>query len=170
MKSWIIAVALVVVIAVAAGGYILLSSKPTGTLVLGVTDSPIASSATHVYLTITNVEFQGNGNTTVSYKVNSTQFDLLRLVNVTKMIGSNKVLVGNYTMVRFTVTSAMATISGSNVTLTVPSGEVKVPLHFQVYSGKTTTLVLDITADMTNISASHNFRPVVTVKSVAGPS
>lgn len=159
-----------VVIVVAAGGYILLSSRPSGTLVLGVTDSPIVSGVTHVYLTITNVEFQGNGNATVPYKVNSTQFDLLRLVNVTKMIGSNKVPAGNYTMVRFTVTSAMATISGANVTLTVPSGEVKVPLHFQVYSGKTTSLVLDISADMTNISASHNFRPVVKVKSVAGPS
>lgn len=168
MKAWVLAATVVVLVAVAAGGVYLLMSGPTGTLVVGMTDSPIGN-VTHVYLTITDVTLQGDGNSTVSYSVNSTQFDLLSLTNVTKMFGSNSVPAGNYTMIRFTVTSAVATIAGSNVTLTVPSGEVKVPLHFQVQSGKTTTLVLDVTADMTNISASHNFRPVVTVKRVTGP-
>jgi len=72
-------------------------------------------------------------------------------------------------MIRFTVSSAVATIAGVNSTLNVPSGEVKLPVQFQVKSGETTRIVVDITADMTNISASGNLRPVVTVKSIVGP-
>jgi hypothetical protein len=86
------------------------------------------------------------------------------------MLGSTKVPAGNYSVIRFTVSSAVATISGKNVTLKVPSGKIKVPLNFQIKAGATTTVVLDITADMTNISASGNLRPVVNVKSVSGPS
>ncbi len=139
-----------------------LFSAPSGTLVVGVKDAPSSGNVTHIYLTITDLTLQGSGNSSTTYKVNATSFDLLKLANVTKMIGSNSVPAGNYTMVRFTVTSAVATISGVNKTLTVPSGEVKVPLHFTVAAGKTTTVVLDITADMTAISASYNLRPVVT--------
>ena len=163
------AIGLLVIVAVAAAAVVFYTSRGNGTLVLGVTDSPI-SNVTHIYITISNVAVQDQSNASDSYKVDSTQFDLLSLTNLTKILGSNSLPAGNYTMIRFTVTSATATISGSNVTLNVPSGELKVPVHFQIKSGETTKIVLDVTVDMTNISTSHNLRPVVTVKSLTGPS
>lgn len=168
MKTWLVAAVAIVILAAAGGGAVLLYSGSGGTLVVGVTDSPTYVS--HLYLSVSDITLQGASNSTASYKVNSTQFDLLLLTNVTKMLGTNHVTAGNYTMIRFTVITATATIGGANVTLTVPSGEVKVPIHFQIQSGKTTVVVLDITADMTNVSASQNLSPVVHVKSVTGPS
>ncbi len=164
----IAAIAIVAIIVVAVGAYVLLS-RPSGTLNVIVTDAP-AAGISHLYLTVSDITLQGDGNSSTSFKVTATQFDLLSLQNVTKLIGSNSISAGNYTMIRFTVVSAVATESGTNVTLTVPSGEVKVPIHFQVSGGKTTSITLDITADMTAISTSGNLRPVVTVKSVTGPS
>lgn len=169
MKTWAIALAVVIVVGVAAGGLYVLSNHPTGTLVIGVKDSPIPANVTHVYLTISAIILQGDGNTTTSYKVNATQFDLLKLTNITKYLGSNKVPAGNYTMIRFNVTSAVATVSGVNQTLNVPSGQIKAPEHFQVASGKTTSVVLDVTVDMTHISAAWNLRPVLVSESVTGP-
>jgi Domain of unknown function (DUF4382) len=171
MKASTLALA-VGVIAIGVAAVVVLdlyAGSGDGTLVMGVTDAPVAN-VSHIYVTISNVALQSEGNATVSYNINSTQFDLLALTNVTEILGSNSIPAGNYTMIRFTVTSAVATIAGTNVTLTVPSGEVKVPVHFQVKSGETTKVVLDITAEMTNISAAHDLRPVVTVKSLAGPS
>ncbi len=163
MKTTTVVVAVVLVAIVLGGiGASIYLTKPTGYLVIGVKDAPSTNGVTALYLTITDIKLQGEGNASATYKVNATTFNLLKLVNITKMLGKNTVPAGNYTMVRFTVTAATATISGSNKTLTVPSGEIKVPLHFTIASGKTTTVVLDISADMTAISASHNLRPTVT--------
>lgn len=153
-------VLVVVVVAGAAAAIFLIT--PTGSLVIGVKDAPSTGSVSHIYLTISDITLQGSGNSSNTYKVNATTFDLLKLTNVTKMLGKNSVPAGDYTMVRFSVTKAIATVSGSNVTLKVPSGQIKVPFRFTVASGKTTTVVLDIMADMTAISASNNLRPTVT--------
>jgi uncharacterized protein DUF4382 len=163
------AVAVIAVIAIVGVTALVLMSR-TGNLVVGVKDAPSNSSVSHIYLTITDLTLQGSGNSSVTYKVNATTFDLIKLTNVTKMLGKNSVPSGNYTMIRFTVTSAIATVSGKNVTLNVPSGELKVPFHFTVATGKTTTVVLDITADMTAISTSSNLRPVVTGEETVPPS
>jgi len=168
-RSTVIAIVLVIVIMASAVVYFEFAPVGNGTLSIGLTDAP-AQGVSHIYLTISNIELQGQGNSTTTYNQGSTQFDLLALVNVTKMLGNISVPSGNYTMIRFTVTSAVATLDDSNVTLRVPSEEIKVPLHFQIQSGKTTTIVLDITADETNISKSGNLRPVVTVKSTRGPT
>lgn len=159
---------IVIVVAGAVAALFLIPS--TGSLVIGVKDSPSTGAVSHIYLTITDMTLQGSGNSSTTYKVNATTFDLLKLTSVTKMLGKDSVPAGNYTMVRFSVTAATATISGSNVTLTVPSGEIKVPIHFTVASGKTTTVVLDITADMTAISSSNNLRPTVTGEETIPPS
>ena len=165
--SAVIAVGAVVLIAMTAVGAVMLLSKPSGTLAIQVTDSPgIAPS--HLYMNISDIMLQGDGHSSVRFKVSGGHFDLLGLVNVTQTLGSNVVPAGNYTLIRFNVTSAIATIGGENITLTVPSGELKVSLHphLQVRTGETTNVVLDITADMTNISQSGNLTPHVNVKNV----
>ncbi|MDG7008475.1 MAG: DUF4382 domain-containing protein [Nitrososphaerota archaeon] len=171
MKASVAMAAAVVVVVVALGVVAaLFLMSPSGYLVVGVTDAPSTGSVTHIYLTITDLTLQGSGNSSTSYRVNSTTFDLLELTNVTRMLGKNSVPAGNYTMIRFSVTNAVATVSGTNETLTVPSGEIKVPFHFTVASGKTTAVVLDISADMTAISTSGNLRPTVTGLETSAPS
>lgn len=167
--STMAAVAAVIVVIAVGGVAAFYLASPTGYLVVGVKDAPSTGAVTHIYLTMTDLTLQGSGNSSTSFKVNATTFDLLKLTNVTKYIGKNSIPTGNYTMVRFTVTAAVATISGTNRTLTVPSGQIKVPTHFTVASGKTTTIVLDIAPDMTAISASNNLRPVVTGQETVPP-
>lgn len=171
MKVKVVAIAAAVAVVVAGALAVILMMSPTGNLVIGVKDAPSTSAVTHIYLTITDFTLQGGaGNVSTTFRVNATTFDLLALQNVTKMLGTHSVPAGNYTMVRFDVTAATATVSETNVTLTVPSGQIKVPMHFTVASGKSTTIVLDITADMTAISASNNLRPTVTGLETIPPS
>jgi hypothetical protein len=170
LKTLVVAAVVVVVVVVVGVAAAVLLMSPSGSLIVGVTDAPSTGTVSHVYLSITDIVLQGAGNSSVTFKVNATTFDLLALQNVSKMLGKNSVPVGNYTMVRFGVTAAVATVSGKNVTLTVPSGQIKVPMHFVVAAGKTTTIVLDITADMTAISASNALRPTVTGEETIPPS
>ncbi|MDG6911272.1 MAG: DUF4382 domain-containing protein [Nitrososphaerota archaeon] len=171
LRATIAAVAIAVVAIVVVGAAAVVSlTAPSGSLVVGVKDAPSTGAVSHIYLTITDITLQGSGNSSTTFKVNATTFDLLALQNVTKLLGKDSVPDGNYTTVRFGITRAIATVSGTNVTLTVPSGQIKVPMHFTVASGKTTMIVLDITADMTAISASNSLRPTVTGEETVPPS
>src|SRR3990172_4382494 len=105
-----------------------------GILSIGITDAP-SEDISHIYITISSIELQGRDNSTIAYSQGPIQFDLISLVNVTKMLGNVSIPAGNYTMIRFAVTSAVATLGGTNVTLKVPSDQVKVPLHFQIQPG-----------------------------------
>ncbi|MDG6905436.1 MAG: DUF4382 domain-containing protein [Nitrososphaerota archaeon] len=163
-----IVVAIIIVIVAAAGvALFYIATGSTGTLSLQVKDA--SSNVSNLYVTISNIELQGSGNSTTSFKTGSVTFDLLALVNVSKILGNDSVPAGNYTMIRFTITSAVATVSGVNESLTVPSGQIKVPTQFQISSSKTTTIVLEINPGQINISVSRNLRPVVTPY-VNGPS
>ena len=168
-KSTLYLALAIIVIIVAASGVALYygSIGSMGTLSVQVKDA--TSNVSNLYLTISNIELQGSGNSTTTFKTSSITFDLLALVNVSKILGNDSVPAGNYTMIRFTIVSAVATVSGVNETLTVPSGQMKVPTQFQVASGKTTVIVLEINPGQINISASRNLRPVVTPH-VSGPS
>ncbi|MDG6906495.1 MAG: DUF4382 domain-containing protein [Nitrososphaerota archaeon] len=166
-NSLLLAAIVIIIIVAAAGVFLYYGTKSTGTLSLQVEDAP--SNVSNLYLTVSNIELQGTGNATTTFKTGSVTFDLLALVSVTKMLGNDTVPVGNYTMIRFTIVSAVATVGGSNVSMTVPSGQVKVPTQFQIASGKTTTIVLEINPGQIEISASNNLRPVVTPH-VSGPS
>lgn len=125
MALTVIVIVLIVLGLVALASYLGLANSSNGTLSIGIMDSPI-QNVSHIYLTISNIMLQGNGNSTVAYNNGQVQFDLLSLVNVTRILGNVSIHSGNYTMIRFTIISAVATIAGSNLTLKVPSGEIKV--------------------------------------------
>jgi hypothetical protein len=157
-----------VVTGATAGVYYIAPTVADGTVSVGFQSAP-ESGVSHIYLTISEIDFQGGVNTTDAVYLNSpVNFDLLSLVNVTRMLGDVRVNPGHYNMIRFVVSSAVATISGKNVTLKLPSGEVKVPVQFDVVHGKTTSIVLTIVADNTLIVHNHMLRPVVT-GAVEGP-
>jgi hypothetical protein len=168
-KTIAAAIGIAVVVVLAATIAIYYGNRQSnGTLSVQIKDSPV-SGVSHIYLTVSNITLQGeDSNSSTTFKLGSVTFDLLALVNVTKNIGNATIPDGNYTMIRFTILSATATIAGANVTLSMPSNQVKVPIHFEIASGKTTSIVLDITADQTLISASDNLRPLVTGE-VTGP-
>ena len=150
------------------GVHYLAPSLTNGTVSVGFQGTP-ENGVSHIYLNVSEIEFQGGVNTTDSvYLPSSVTFDLLSLVNVTRMLGDVSVSPGHYNMISFVVSSAVATISGQNVTLKLPSGEVKVPIQFQVVHGETTSIILTISADDTLIVHNHILRPVVTGQ-VSGP-
>ncbi len=169
MKLTALGAVLVTALIVGGAAAYFLTLGPTGTLAVGVTDAPVPSNVSHLYLTITDITLQNDAGASYVYKVNATTFDLLHLANLTKFLGASQVPTGNYTMLRFNVTSAVATVAGANVTVNVPSAEMKVAFSSQkleVRQGASVTLVLDINPMMTNISSSLNLRPEVTIKSI----
>lgn len=130
----------------------------TGTLIVKVTDAP-APDLRHLNLTVSDVEVS---NETGDWKTlpiagGKMYFDLLKLENVTKDLAIGNIPVGNYTKIRMQIVTANATLSdGRTLPLNVPSGQVDIQVHFEIESGKTTSLLIDIIADRIKIAERGN--------------
>jgi len=140
-------IAFVVAAAVAIAGVAAYVYMYEGSIDVAVRDASGAWS--HVYVTFTQVwvheagksEDVGWHNLTVA----QSSIDLASLVNVSELLASARVGPGKYTEIRLVVIAATGQLlDGTNVVFSVPSGDVKAVTPFEVRSGSTTTLTVDI--------------------------
>jgi len=145
-----------------------------GTLMIKITDAPVRDLK-YLYITIDSFEVHRNDTDEwISVHIDGDQvsFDLLHLrdKNLTKDAAIDALQPGNYTMIRMHIVEGLeftnATLNdeaGTVIQLNVPSEKIKIPVHFEIKTGETTTIILDITADSVHIASNpdHNLRPVV---------
>jgi hypothetical protein len=138
-----IAVAAVVVLGGLAG-YVFVYQ---GSLNVAVRDSVGVWS--HVTVTFTQIAAHQSGKAAdqgwVEVTLTQRSIDLASLVNVSALMASARLGPGKYTELRIDVISAQGQmLNGTPVVFTVPSGEVKTTTPFEIRSGATTTLTVDI--------------------------
>jgi hypothetical protein len=165
----IASIVVVIAIVVVAVGYVLSgmylpsgTGAQTGTVKLFMTDPPsYSSNITSINITFTKIELAqlvGGNETWITLTGNATTIDLLKIVNSTQNLGSFQVPVGNYSQIRFNVSTATALINNQTVALTIPSGaETGLKVHFenpfQLTVNSTVLITIDINADNNGI---HN--------------
>lgn len=168
-------VAALIIAGVIFSGLSLPSFVPkTGTLIIKLTDAPV--DLKHLNVTIGNLSALRveDGNETweqLSFvdNVSEVYVDILALQNVTMDLSITDIPPGNYTKLRMTITTANATyINGETVDLKVPPGRIDVIVHFEIESGETTRLLIDMQADWVAISHSQRLRPVLKATVMSG--
>ncbi len=70
-------------------------------------------------------------------------FDLLKIDEVQKFLGSQEVPDGTYTQLRFLINKATVTVDGEEHDVIVPSGKLRLVRPFQVEEGEITVVLLD---------------------------
>ncbi len=145
MRRALIAVAIAATVAIAGiAAYVYVYQ---GSINVAVRDASGAWS--HVWVTFTQVWVHEDGkaedvgwhNLTVA----QASIDLASLVNVSELLASARVGPGKYTEIRILVIAATGQLTdGTNVVFSVPSGDVKAVTPFEIRSGATTTLTVDI--------------------------
>lgn len=70
-------------------------------------------------------------------------FDLLKIAEVQKFLGSQKVPEGTYTQLRFIITKATVMVGDEEHDVFVPSGKLRLVRPFQVEEGEITLVLLD---------------------------
>src|SRR5207245_2523042 len=94
--------------------------------------------------------------------------NLFTVLNVSKVLNKASLPAGKYTELRFNVSQVIVTISGVNVTFTIPSGSLKGPITgagAQAYGALTVNVELDLsfkTSEILNPTLTLN--PVATAK------
>lgn len=160
-RKIIIAVGILAIIVIGVGVYAYYATlQPTVKLVLK--DPPAQSNtygATHIWVTFSSIEVHqvrssGSGPW-ISIKSNSNvTIDLVAIITTPETLGTFTIAPGDYTEIRFNVTSAIASISGANVTLNA-SGSNVLDAHFPgqlvLSTGQSATITADFTADNTSL-------------------
>lgn len=144
-----------------------------GMLVLKITDAPSDLNISEALVTISSVEVHqavgGDNNTSASWYTiveEAQTFDLISLINVTDVLGSEELSAGVYTQIRLHVDQALVTIDGVQHNLSIPSAEVKLVSGFQILENETTTLILDFDIHESiheTGSGTYILRPTITV-------
>lgn len=161
-KLWAVALAAVVVVGGAAA-YLFLYE---GNVAVSVKDAPVLGSWDHVYVTFSAVDIHesGKGNATWDPVFSGeAKVDLEALTNVSQLLGSQRLSPGHYEQIRLTVTNVTGVLAGVTVYLHVVNGAAKIVQQFDVSSGKTTAITLDIDLSQSihgEMSSGFFFTPV----------
>ena len=151
-KMWIgIAAAVAVAALVVTVAWVAMMPPANGSLAVAVHDAPCAECS-HVWVTFSSVavhesNVSGAGWTTLN--VSGLTVDLAQLNGsaLAKTIGVLSLPAGHYEQIRLALSSVVIQLVGTNSNLTASlggSGQAVIPGQFNVTSGATTTVCIDI--------------------------
>jgi hypothetical protein len=180
-----IAVVLAIIIIGSVAGYLFFTNYVQGTLTLTITDPAQAQygnsqqydpSITHINVTFSqfqvHVAGQGDSSGWQMFKISQQIVDMMRVLNVSKVLGNVPLPAGKYDSLRFNVTAVTVSFSGKpSVMYTVPSGSLKVPVingGFQITATSSVTVQLTLSFNNGEILIMNgHLTPVATAKVVS---
>jgi DNA-binding transcriptional ArsR family regulator len=133
-------------------------SVPNGTQALNITYSSLQAH----YLGANNASAWVSGS-------GGGSLDLMTLVNASQVIGTGKIPVNStINIVRFSITSAYVVINGTRYNVTVPSGELTVPVTGGGQAASNSSVLIDLSPVVATIYTSNStvFVLVPSVKAV----
>jgi len=173
LNGKIVAVVLALLALSVGGAYLLYAP---GRLTLSITDpppQPYDSSISAITVTFTRIEIHsaGAGNDSGWHTIiTGGTVDLMKILNVSKVLGTTSIPAGKYTEIRFSISQTIIIVSGVNVDYTVPSANqtgFKVPITgggLQVVGGLSAYVQLDLAFKNSDIinNPQHVLSPVAT--------
>lgn len=165
-RNRVIAIGVVAIIVIAVGVYAYYATlQPTVKLVLK--DPPAQAStygAIHIWVSFSSIEVHqvrsGGSGSWIAIQSTNTTIDLVAIITTPETLGTFSIASGNYTEIRFNVTSARAQISVGAAYLTLNiSGSTVLDAHFPgqltLSTGQSATITADFTADNTSLLSGH---------------
>jgi Domain of unknown function (DUF4382) len=171
-KKIVLALVLVLVV---IGGVVGLFFYAPSNVQISIRDppqQPYDSSIQAIYVTFTTIEIHSAnaGNDSGWHKITTgTTVNLFTVLNGSKILGKTSLPAGKYTELRFNVSQVIVTLSGVNVTFTIPSGSLKIPIAgtgAQAYGALTLNVELDLFFKNSEIlnNPTMTLSPVATAK------
>lgn len=181
MSKGPVAVILAIIIIGSIAGYVFYTNYVPGTLTLTITDPPQAPSGnsqqydptiTHIYVNMSgfqvHVAGQGDSSGWTPIAISTQTIDMMKVLNVSKVLGTMKFSAGKYDSFRFNVTGVTVNfVNGSTASYTIPSGALKVPVPnggFQITATSSVTVQLTLSYNNSEILAMNgHLTPVAKV-------
>jgi hypothetical protein len=165
--------ALVLVVVVVGGIVGFLFYAPSN-VQISIRDPPQQSydpSIQAIYVTFTSIDIHtANAASDSGWHTITTgaTVNLFTVLNASKVLGKASLPAGKYTELRFNVSKVIVTLSGVNVTYTIPSGSLKIPITgagAQAYGSLTVNVELDLSFKTNEIlNPTQTLNPVATAR------
>ena len=149
-KKIVLAIVLVLVVVGGVVGFLFYAPSNVQISIRDPPQQPYDPSITGIFVTFTSIEIHSaNAGDASGWHTITTSatVNLFTVLNVSKVLGKASLPAGKYTELRFNVSAIIVTISGINVTFTMPSASLKIPITgagAQAYGALTVNIVLDL--------------------------
>src|SRR2546427_8680943 len=149
-KKIVLALVLVLVVVGGVVGFLFYAPSNGQVSIRDPPQQPYDPSITAIFVTFTSIDIHAaNAGTDSGWHTITTSatVNLFTVLNVSKVLGKASLPAGRYTELRFNVSAVIVTISGINVTFTIPNGSLKIPITgagTQAYGALTVNIVLDL--------------------------
>jgi len=170
-KKIVLALVLVLVVVGGVVGFLFYAASNVQISIRDPPQQPYDLKIQAIYVTFTSMDIHAaNARNDSGWHTVATDatVNLFTVLNVSKVLNKASLPAGKYTELRFNVSQVIVTISGVNVTFTIPSGSLKVPITgagAQAYGALTVNVELDLsfkTSEILNPTLTLN--PVATAK------
>lgn len=113
---------------------------PAGATLFTISDSPMQYNISAVYVKLNSISIHSETNGKW-YKIPSYEtFNLVELRNISKVIAGAEMPYGNYNEVVLNVSNVEATVNGTNESVFLPSGKLRIFDEFNI-SGNSTNII-----------------------------
>ena len=169
-KKIVLALVLVLVVVGGVVGFLFYAPSNVQISIRDPPQQPYDPSITGIFVTFTIDVHSANAGSDSGWHTITTgaTVNLFTVLNASKVLGKASLPAGKYTELRFNISKVIVTISGGNVTYTIPSGSLKIPITgagAQAYGALTVNVELDLsfkTSEILNPTLTLN--PVATAK------
>src|SRR6266852_5714076 len=171
-RTVLLALVLVLVVIGGVVGFLFYAPSNAQISIRDPPQQPYDSSIQAIYVTFTSIEIHSaNAGDASGWHAITTSatVNLFTVLNVSKVLGKASLPAGKYIELRFNVSAVIVTISGINVTFTIPNGSLKIPITgagAQAYGALTVNVELDLSFRSNEIlnNTTLTLSPVATAK------
>src|SRR6266567_2180226 len=171
-KKIVLALVLVLVVVGGVVGFLFYAPSNAQISIKDPPQQPYDSSIQAIYVSFTSIEIHSaNAGDASGWHtiITSATVNLFTVLNASKVLGKALLPAGKYTELRFNVSAVIVTISGINVTFTIPNGSLKIPITgagAQAYGALTVNIVLDLSFKNSEILSNPTLKvnPVATAE------
>jgi hypothetical protein len=171
-KKMVLALVLVLVVVGGVVGFLFYAPSNVQISIRDPPQQPYDPSIQAIYVTFTSIDIHtANAASDSGWHTITTgaTVNLFTVLNASKVLDKASLPAGKYTELRFNVSKVVVTKSGVNVTYTIPSGSLKIPITgtgAQAYGALTVNVELDLSFKSSEILSNPTLtlNPVATAK------
>jgi hypothetical protein len=171
-KKIVLAIVLVLVVVGGVVGFLFYAPSNVQISIRDPPQQPYDPSIQAIYVTFTSIDIHtANAASDSGWHTITTgaTVNLFTVLNASKVLDKASLPAGKYTELRFNVSKVVVTKSGVNVTYTIPSGSLKIPITgagAQAYGALTVNVELDLSFKSSEILSNPTLtlNPVATAK------